>query len=731
MLFVSRFSGVAGPGEIFNWIGYLGGHTVRRLKAITYIKVLVIKDTVIDHRLANEKQSFQQFQKMAARTQDALTLQEALLKHGHKSSKDENKEVSTYGLQSFHLWDKTFCHTVKYSFVVILHLARMVICLFFICANRTVEKMHSDGQMTHTNENGEHSNSTRVKMIYQIHMDMMYTEECLRWSLLGLDIVTNSLEFVVLTTQAYYSKHGIFVQSFQHTFLFALKTQLLLWFLAGFPFEKLAGTWPYAQCLAANRLLGFWRIYAMKKWIVQRYPSKIKIFSILWVIILYFAFLLLFTFFLLMKIEFTCNPNHVESFMICYIDQINQYGLTIGDPGFIEQADTLASKPYQRTIFMNSSDCWLPDHSHNSEEKSIKCQHHYDDLLRRYWTFSRLSSYFGEGGSRDYKDMENHGVKPSTLFVVSIYYSAQTLTLTGFGEFVATYSDTQVIFYIALIMCSYILNSYISIQFLAPSIEDSKNDHDHYNQLELQIQYLKYKNVPEPLMHELCHYINCQHINTSSIDQFLEEVPDLLLREFKFLSFREMLRRNLLFKQEPFSHIDIINLLAAHVHPLYLPQSATLLRNGDVADMIYFQAEGEVLTRMEQHISCSGVDQVFGDLEEGLAIWQCTVTTLTPSCLLVISKVNILKILHMYPLAKHNLKKLFHYLPDYCCHGHPRKKGHFEVVQTSKNASKFSVLTQNQSASPFPSFITRLTSQPLDELTESDIAPSKGILVNG
>ena len=728
---IFRYFGVAGPGEIINWIGYLGGHTVRRLKAITYIKVLVIKDSVIDHRLANEKQSYQQFQKMASRTQDFMKLEEALKKrHSQKFKMDDNDQLPTCKQQTVHSWDREPCHTLKYLSVVIMHFARMVICCLWMCANKTVERIHSDGHMGRPDENHSHFSMEEQPMKYEIHMDMMDIEEYLRWSLLGLDIVTNSLEFVMLTTQAYYSKHGLLINSYRFTVFFAFKTQLLLWFLTGFPFETLAGRWPYAQCLAANRMLGFWRIYAMKNWIVHCYPSKIKILSILWVVILYFAFLLLFTTAMIMGLEFTCNPKEVVSFMICYVDQIDQYSMSIGDAGFLNQAKTKGKQPYSRSMFMNSSDCWIPGDGHGLEEKSAECQRHYSDMLKRYWTFTRFCPQFGEGRYDDYEGMKNELlIRPYSLLLVAIYYSAQTLTLTGFGEFNAAFSDTQAAFYMMLIICSYILNSYISIQFLAPSIEDSKNDNDHFDRLDLQIQYLKDKKVPEALIHELCHYINCQHINIASVDQFLEAVPDLLLREFKYLSFREMLRKNILFQQESFSHMEIIYLLAAHVHPLYLPQSATLLREGDVADMIYFQAEGEVLTRAGNRISCSGVDQVFGGLEEGLSIWQCTITTLSPCCFLVISKVNILKILHMYPLAKHNLKRLFHHLPDYCCQEHSQRKSRdpYEKLKVEISRNEFEA-GPNDTLSQFPSYISGCSSQPLEEESDCHYAPKRSFL---
>ena len=52
-------------------------------------------------------------------------------------------------------------------------------------------------------------------------------------------------------------------------------------------------------------------------------------------------------------------------------------------------------------------------------------------------------------------------------------------------------------------------------------------------------------------------------------------------------------------------------------------------------------------------------DEVFGDLETGLSLWTCTVTTMSPCLFFIIPKVVILQLLHMYPRSNYILKDLF------------------------------------------------------------------------
>ena len=691
-----------GPGEILNWLGYLSGHSPRRLIAKTYIKVLVLKSTTIDSKLVQDKGSYQYFQKLAFCAQESNKITEAL-KENLQVQKEEyvvkTERARDHETQS---WDKEPCSTVKYLIIAVLHLLRIFVCCLWISFDRISKKLHSDDW--DNVQYGHHTFSdAKLATVKELQDNLLEMEKILDWALVIIDCLTNSLEFLMLITQAYYAPNGVLINSVRFTSFHAFKTQFLHWLLTSLPLERMAGKWQFRQYLACNRFLGSWRIYSMKQWIINRYPGKIKILGIVWVVILYTKFLAYFTCLIILRIEFTCNPNMVKSFMICFVDRINRFSVTIGDERFMELADIRAEQPYDRTMFMNHTLCWMPGDNHRDEDTSNYCSRQFEEVLMRYWTFSRLSSSFGEGREYDYVGMK-HGptLQPLTLLIVALYDSAQTLTLTGFGEFNLSHSDGQMIFYMILVLFSFIINTYISVQFLAPRVEASKSINEHHDRLEVQIQYLKDKEVPMRLIDDLCHHLNTTFLNIAAVDQFLEDVPDVLLKEFKFISFRDTLKKNILFQRDPDGHLEIIHLLAANVHPLYLPQNAMLLRKEDVADMVYFQGDGEVLSKTESRFSCSGVSQAFGDMEDGLSIWSCTITTLTPCFFLVISKVNILKIFHMYPLAKHNLKKLFRGLPDFCCHEHERKH---QKQQTVKRGAV------NASLSRIPSYVSKSTEE--------------------
>ena len=558
----------------------------------------------------------------------------------------------------------------------------------WICISRLFHHVHDVSEVDAVIYHDHHGKASSVETL---HDELKEVEKKLEYIFLISDLVLNAIELILLAKQAYYSKHGVFLTSFQFTGYHALKTQFLHWLMSSFPFERIVGGWKYRRYLACNRFLYFWKIYLMKQWIIYTYPGKIKFVSIVWVTLIYFVGLGVFGTLIMLRIEVTCNPDKVKSFMMCFVEEIEQFSLTIGNPEFMNQSRILAQQPFHRTMFMNNTQCWIPGSQEETEQqKAANCVKRYDDILRRFWTFSRYSTSFGEGSGSDYEDLRHDVlISPTSVVVVSLYYSAQTLTLTGFGDFNVGYNNDQMIFYMILILLSFIINSYISAQFMAPRVEGSKSFTEYHDRLELQMQYLKDKGVPHRLMNDLCHYLNITFLNIAAVDQFLEEVPDMLLREFKYLSFKETLRKSALFNQEPESHMEIVYLLACHVHPLYLPQNATVVQKRDVADMIYIQGDGEVMTKTDSMLCFSGVSQVFGELEDGLSIWSCTVTTLTPSFFLVISKVELQRVLHMYPRAKHELKRLFRGLPDYCCHEHQRNRKHTNHRNQNVNAVSF------------------------------------------
>ena len=82
---------------------------------------------------------------------------------------------------------------------------------------------------------------------------------------------------------------------------------------------------------------------------------------------------------------------------------------------------------------------------------------------------------------------------------------------------------------------------------------------------------------------------------------------------------------------------------------------------------IYLQGRGKTfMMDNEKCLICNKSDQVFGDLEPGLSLWSCSVTTTTPCLFLIIPKIRILRLLHMYPIANVALRNLFYHASSAC-----------------------------------------------------------------
>ena len=82
---------------------------------------------------------------------------------------------------------------------------------------------------------------------------------------------------------------------------------------------------------------------------------------------------------------------------------------------------------------------------------------------------------------------------------------------------------------------------------------------------------------------------------------------------------------------------------------------------------IYLQGRGKTfMMDNEKCLICNKSDEVFGDLEPGLSLWSCSVTTTTPCLFLIIPKIRILRLLHMYPIANVALRNLFYHASSAC-----------------------------------------------------------------
>ena len=203
-----RLHGLAGPGEIVNWLGYLNGYTARSLIAQTYLKVLVLKSTTIDHQLVSDRCSFQYFQKLASRAQDVAKIDEAMRDLYKKQPTKFIVETEEEKNEKIHCWNKEPCSTIKYLIISVMYVFRIFVCCLWICNDRIMRRLKRNQELQ-SYFNSDHSAAdTEDNPVRKLYEDYVYLNGQIDWSLLGVESVINISELSMLFTQAYYTKQG-------------------------------------------------------------------------------------------------------------------------------------------------------------------------------------------------------------------------------------------------------------------------------------------------------------------------------------------------------------------------------------------------------------------------------------------------------------------------------------------------------------------------------------------
>ena len=190
--------GTAGPGTILNAPGYVTGYTTRRIRAKTYVNILVIKASKIDHELVSSP-VLNSFRNTGTR----LTYP---YYPGVKIDDEAVENKETHAMNFFmRVWVSEKSCTIRYSILACLHIIQVLVHLYRICRTENVKRF--DAMMVHP----------RSQEAHDYYENMQELRGSLDGIAIPLDVIICFLELFFFTTQSYYTNQGIPVVSYKLT----------------------------------------------------------------------------------------------------------------------------------------------------------------------------------------------------------------------------------------------------------------------------------------------------------------------------------------------------------------------------------------------------------------------------------------------------------------------------------------------------------------------------------